>query len=180
VWNARKVLDSFKDPKFSAVAEELWRDNPEDLKAIRDVFTAIDAAAPGKARAPGSSGTPQAIAGSGQQAVTPRRIVSDFRSIQRKTMSLPVATVGLLTNWLAKKSAQIQSGAIQTLAAQVVNNPGLAADLLEKFNPADYAARRQMLTQKYGARVGNLLAAIGPDSEEANEDDEMKEAIGGR
>jgi hypothetical protein len=176
MWNARAVLDKFNDPKFSAVAEELWRDNPEDLKAIRDVFTAIDAAAPGKSRAPGSSGTPQAIAGTGQQAITSRRIVSDVRSLSRGAMSLPVATVGLATNWLAKKSAQVQSGAIQTLAAQVVNNPGLAADLLEKFNPADYAARRQMLTQKYGARVGNLLEMIAPDSED-DEDEEMKGAI---
>ena len=160
VWNARKVRDTLNDPKFAAVAEELWRDDPDDLAAIRDVFTALEAAAPGKARAPGSSGTAQSIQGKLDPSLTTTSLASRGRSVSRHQMSLGIATIDVLSTWLRNKSAKVQARAIDALAAQVVNNPGLAADLLEKFNPADYAARRQMLTQKYGARITQLLTAL--------------------
>lgn len=169
VWNARKVRDALtKDPKFSAVAEELWRDDPDDLKAIRDMFTALEAAAPGKARAPGSSGTAQSLQGKLDQSMTATGLASRARSVSRGQLSPVIAGVDILSTWMRNKGKQVQARAIDSLAAQVVNNPGLAADLLERFNPADYAMRRQMLTQKYGARVGQLLTML----DEANEGDD--------
>lgn len=169
VWNARKVRDLFKDPKVSAVAEELWKDNPDDLKAIREVFDALEAATPGKARAPGSSGTAQAVTGKLDPSLTATSIASRARSVKRGQMSLSIASIDVLSTWLRNKSAQVQSRAIDALAAQVVNNPGLAADLLEKHNPAPWAQRRHLLTQKYGARIGNLLTIL--DEAHEGEDD---------
>jgi hypothetical protein len=176
VWNARKVLDTLNDPKVGAVAEELWRDNPEDLKAIRDVFTALDAAAPGKARAPGSSGTAQSLQGKLDKSMTATGLASRARSVSRGQLSPMIAGIDILSTWMRNKGAQVQARAIDSLTAQVVNNPGLAADLLEKFNPADYAARRQMLTQKYGARIGNLLEILDSGNP-GDEDEELKGAI---
>jgi hypothetical protein len=179
VWNARKVRDMLNDPKTSAVAEELWRDNPDDLQAIRDVFTALEAATPGKARAPGSSGTAQSIQGKLDPSLTTTSIASRARSVKRGQMSLPIATIDILSTWMRNKSTQVQARAIDTLAAQVVNNPGLAADLLDKFNPATYAASRQMLVQKYGVRVTSLLKLLDEvNGGEEDPDAEMKGAIG--
>ena len=49
----------------------------------------------------------------------------------------------------------------------------MAADLLEKYNPATAAARRQMLTQKYGVRATTLLNIM----DEAENDDPVLSAI---
>ena len=171
VWNARKVRDLFNDPKTSAVAEELWKDNPDDLKAIREVFDALEAATPGKARAPGSSGTAQAVTGKLDPSLTATSLASRARSVKRGQMSLSIASIDVLSTWLRNKSTQVQSRAIDALAAQVVNNPGLAADLLEKHNPAPWAQRRHLLTQKYGARIGNLLTILDEANEEEGDGD---------
>lgn len=171
VWNARKVRDTLNDPKFSAVAEELWRDDPDDLASIREVFDALEAATPGRARAPGSSGTAQSIQGKLDPSMTATSIASRARSVKRGQMSPVIASIDLLSTYLRNKSTQVQARAIDTLAAQVVNNPGLAADLLEKFNPADFAVKKQMLTQRYGARVSQVLTLL----DAANNED----ALGG-
>lgn len=44
VWNGRKMRDLLNDPKFNAVAEELWADDPEDLANIKQVFSALSGA----------------------------------------------------------------------------------------------------------------------------------------
>jgi hypothetical protein len=174
VWNARKVKDTLNDPKFSAVAEELWRDDPDDLKAIREVFDALEAATPGRARAPGSSGTAQSLQGKLDPSLTATSIASRVRSVKRGQMSPVIAGIDMLSVYLRNKSAKVQARAIDGLAAQVVNNPGLAADLLEKFNPADYAAKRQMLTQRYDLRATQLLEILDAanDGDDEGGDDE--------
>lgn len=173
-WNPRKVVDTLKDPKYAAVAEELWRDDPDDLAAIRDLFTSLEAATPGKARAPGSSGTAQAVTGKLDPSLTVTSIASRARSVKRHQMSPAIAGIDLLTTWMRNKSTQVQARAIDTLAAQVVNNPGLAADLLDKFNPATYAASRRMLTQKYGARVTSLLTLLDQAHGEQEPEDDFE------
>lgn len=62
-WDAKKLKAMFDDPKVSAVADELWADNPDDLKNIKEVFNAR-AGAEGsiRTRAANSSGTAQALA----------------------------------------------------------------------------------------------------------------------
>lgn len=49
--------------RLPARGRALWKDDPDDLRAIEDLFTALEAATPGKVRAPGSSGTAQALTG---------------------------------------------------------------------------------------------------------------------
>jgi hypothetical protein len=173
-WNGKKLRALFDDPKFSAVADELWADDPQDLANIRQVFDAL-AGAEGstRARAPNTSGTPQALSGQLDPALTAGSIASRVRSVSRNVLSPTVAGVDILGTWLRKRSAQVQSRAIDQITATVVNNPGLAADLLEKYNPATAAARRQMLTQRYGVRVGTLLNIL----DEAENEDPVMEAI---
>lgn len=173
-WNGKRLRALFDDPKLSKVAEELWRDDPEDLKNIKDAFSAL-ASAEGstRARAPGSSGTPQALTDKLDPALTAGSLASRARSVSRNVLSPTVAGVDILGTWLRKRSAQVQSRAIDQITAAMVNNPGLAADLLERYNPATAAARRRMLTQKYGVRITSVLNAM----EEAENDDPLTEAL---
>lgn len=173
--DARKIKALFDDPKTAAVAEELWADNPEDLASIKELFGAL-AGAEGsiRTRAPNSSGTAQALSEKFDPAISGTSIAARVRSVQRGFMSPSIAVFDVAAVWLRRRSAQVQARAIDTLASAAFNNPGLAADLLERYNPADAAASRRYLTQKYGVRgtqVANLL-------DEMTEDDEVMEAVG--
>lgn len=175
-WSGRKLKALFDDPKTDAVVKELWRDNPEDLADIKKVFAALDGAEGStRARAPGSSGTPQAINGKFDPSLSTTSIASRARSVNRGQLSAGIAAIDLASTWLRNKSKQVQSRAIDTLTSAAVNNPGLAADLLEKFNPVDYAAKRRMISQKYGVRATQLLNLL---DETQAPDDPVKDAIG--
>lgn len=176
-WNGKRLRAMFDDPKFSAVADELWADDPQDLANIKQVFNAL-AGAEGstRARAPNTSGTAQSLADKLDPALTASSIASRARSVSRNQLSPAIAAVDILGTWLRKRSAQVQSRAIDKITAEVVNNPGLAADLLERYNPATAAARRKMLTQKYGVRATTLLNTL----DEADNEDPVLDAVEGK
>lgn len=176
-WNGKRLRAMFDDPKFSAVADELWADDPQDLANIKQVFNAL-AGAEGstRARAANTSGTAQSLADKLDPALTASSIASRARSVSRNQLSPAIAAVDILGTWLRKRSAQVQSRAIDKITAEVVNNPGLAADLLERYNPATAAARRKMLTQKYGVRATTLLNTL----DEAENEDPVLDAVEGK
>lgn len=177
-WSGRRLKAMFDDPKTDAVVKELWRDNPEDLADIKKVFSALDGAeGSARARAPGSSGTAQAVNGKFDPSLSTTSIASRARSVNRGQLSPSIAAVDLASTWLRNKSKQVQSRAIDTLTSAAVNNPGLAADLLERFNPVDYAAKRRMISQKYGVRATQVLNLL---DEMQQPDDPVMEAIRGR
>lgn len=186
-WNMKRLKSMFDDPKFNAVAKELWADNRQDLDDIKKVFSAL-AGSEGsiRTRAAGSSGTAQALRGKLDPSLTTTSVASRIRSVKRGQLSPTIAVVDLASTWLRNRSAKVQARAIDTLTSAVVNNPGLAADLLERYNPADWAARRRMITQKYGVRVTQVLNLL--DNARAQDDtrdailgdDEDREALSSR
>lgn len=171
-WNGKALRALFDDPKFSSVAEELWSDNPADLADIKTVFNAL-AGAEGSGRTVVGSGTAQSLSGKFDPALSSSSIASRVRSVNRGQLSPTIAVVDVLGTWLRGKSAQVQARAIDQITSAVVNNPGLAADLLEKYNPATAAARRAMITQKYGVRAATLLNILG----EAENEDPVLDAV---
>jgi hypothetical protein len=157
-WNFKHLRDFFSDPKVSAVADELWSDNPEDLANIKELFTTLaEAEGSTRTRAPNSSGTAQALSGKFDPSLSTTSIASRARSVHRGQLSPTIAVVDVVATWLRNKSLKVQARSIDELASAAFNNPDMAADLLEKFNPADYAAKRRMLTQKYGVRGTQLF-----------------------
>jgi hypothetical protein len=169
-WNGKKLRDFLDDPKRAAVADELYADSPEELAAIREVFGALASAeGSGRARAAGTSGTGQVLTGKLDPSMSASSVASRMRSVHRGQLSLPIFGIDLASTWLRNRSKQVQARTIDTIAAAVVNEPGLAADLLERFNPADRAARQRLLTQKYGVRanqVFNVLDEFGNEHED--------------
>ncbi|RLP27888.1 hypothetical protein [Mesorhizobium sp. YM1C-6-2] len=165
-WDYKNLRNFFDDPKVAAVADELWADDPEGLANIKELFGAL-AGAEGsiRTRAPNSSGTAQALSGKLDPSLTTTGIASRARSVSRHQLSPTIAVVDVVSTWLRNKSKKVQSRAIDELASAAFNNPELAADLLEKFNPADYATKRQMITQKYGLRGTQLFNWLDDDDE---------------
>lgn len=175
-WDGKKLRALLDDPKSSAVMQEMWSDAPDQLRDIRQVFDAL-ATSEGslRARAPNSSGTAQALNGKFDPAMSSTAVASRLRSVNRGQLSPSIAAVDLVSTWLRNRSKQVQARAIEGLTADVVNNPGLAADLLDKYNPADYAAKRRMIFQKYGVRATQALNLL----DEANGSDPTIDAIKG-
>lgn len=173
-WNGRQARDLFNDPKFAAVADELWSDDPEDLANIRQVFDAL-AGAEGstRAKAPASSGTAQALSGKYDPALTSASIASRVRNVQRGVVSAPITAVDLISTWLRRRAGQVHARAIDQITASVVNNPGLAADLLERYNPATAGAYKRMLTQKWGVRATSIINVL----DEAGTEDPVTDAL---
>lgn len=157
-WSGGKLSNLLRDPKTAAVAKELWRDNPEELANIQKVFNALGGAE-GSTRSvpPRSSGTAQALSGKLDPALTMTSVASRARSVERGQMSPTIAVVDIVSTALRRRKKQVAASGIDNLEASVVNNPEMAADLLEKFNPADYVARRKLLQQKYGVRATQIL-----------------------
>ena len=173
-WSGRKLKAMFDNPKVAAVADELWADAPQELADIKTVFSALAGSeGSARARAAGSSGTAQALSEKFDPAMSASAVASRFRSVNRGQLSPTIAAVDLGATWLRRRPAQVQARPIDAIASAVVNNPGLAADLLERFNPADYAARRRLIQQKYGVRATQLLNVM----DEWQDDDPVKEAI---
>ncbi|WP_062017250.1 hypothetical protein [Aureimonas sp. AU4] len=174
-WNGKKLRDFLADPKRSAVAEELYADAPDELAAIREVFGALASAeGSGRARAAGTSGTGQVLTGKYDPSLSAASIASRMRSVNRGQLSPGIAVIDVLSTFLRNRSKQVQARAIDTIAASVVNEPGMAADLLERFNPADRAARRRRLTQRYGARATQVLNVL----DEVEDQDGNGETVG--
>jgi hypothetical protein len=167
-WNGRVLRDLFEDPKFSAVAEELWADDPEDLANIKQVFSALaEADGSSRAKAVNTSGTGQAVTGKYDPSLSTASVASRARSVNRGQLSPTIAGIDLIGTWLRRKSAQVQSRAVDQITSEVVNNPGLAADLLERYNPATQGAYTRMLTQKWGVRAPTLLQLLdGAENED--------------
>lgn len=176
-WDAKKLKAFFDDPKTAAVADELWSDAPEELADIKNLFAAL-AGAEGsvRTRAPNSSGTAQALSGKFDAALSASSVASRARSVSRGVLSPTIAVVDIASTWLRRRSAQVQSRAIDTLASAAMNNPGLAADLLDAFNPADFAAKRAMISQKYGVRATQVLNLL----DEMQDEDDVMEAVTGQ
>ena len=170
-WDYKNLRNFFDDPKVAAVADELWADDPDGLANIKELFGAL-AGAEGsvRTRAPNSSGTAQALSGKLDPSMTTTGIASRARSVTRGQLSPTIAVVDVMSTWLRNKAKKVQARAIDELASAAFNNPELAADLLEKFNPADYAVKRQMITQKYGVRGTQLFNWL-------DDDDELMDAI---
>jgi hypothetical protein len=178
VWNGRKLRDIVDDPKHMAVAQELYRDSPDELENVKKVFAALaDADGSSRARVAGSSGTSQGLANKYDPAMSMTSVASRLRSVERGQLSPTIAAVDLIGVWLRRRSAQIQSRAIDTLSSAVVNNPGMAADLLESYNPANWAAKKRMLFQKYGVRATQVINLLdeAQDPEGDTKDAVMRE-----
>lgn len=175
-WDAKKLKAMFDDPKVSAVADELWSDNPEDLKNIKEVFGAL-AGAEGsvRTRAANSSGTAQALANKYDPSLSVASVSSRVRGYHRGVISAPILVIDLAASYLRNRTAKVQARAIDQLTSAAVNNPGLAADLLEKYNPLDWKVKRRMISQKYGVRVTQVLNVL----DKAHDQDDIRDAITG-
>jgi hypothetical protein len=158
-------LKSFLDnPATRAVAERLYRDNPEHLERIReiaDVLDNVDLRQRGKAV--GTSGTAQGV----NPVLTPETLQSRFYAYMRGAVGGTYLATSIAAVVARRAVRKAQTDAIDRLTDQALLNPELAAELLKENNPANRAA----LARKAKLWLGNEAATFIDllDGEDADE-----------
>lgn len=177
-WMPRKMLAFLDDPAKAAVAERLYKDDPQHLADIRTLANALRSVNTGAkvGNATNPSGT--ALMMKGQPPVTLAEVGS--KGYQAQTGRASWAYIG---TYLAGKVARGIVGrqrakAFELLLDKALTDKDVAASLLLENNPANRAA----LARKAKGWLGNEASTFVNLMNEEDDDTkrETMEAIGGR
>lgn len=157
-------LKSFIDkPATAAVAERLYRDNPEHLAAIRDLANVLDNVdLRQRGKAVGTSGTAQGT----NPVLTPETLQSRFYAYMRGQVSgtYLVTSIAAVVARRAVRGAQTE--AIERMTDKALLNPDFAAELLKENNPANRAAMAKKVRTWLGNEASTFVNLMNQPDEE--------------
>jgi hypothetical protein len=148
-----RLKNFLDDPANQAVAERLWRDNPEHIGNVRKIaeeLQNVDLRA--RAKAQGTSGTAQSIS----NVLTPETLQSRFYAYKRGQTSLGFMLTALGSVAARRLVRGAQGEAMEKLLDKALLDPDLAAQLLKEHNPANRAA----LARTAKAYLGNEASTL--------------------
>ena len=167
-WMPQALKRFLDEPATAAVAERLYRDNPEHLANIREIGDALQGVdLRSRARATNTSGTAQGIS----NLLTPETLQSRFYAYKRGQTSLGFMLTALGSVVARRAVRGAQTEAIEKLTDRALLDPELAAQLLKEGNPANRAA----LARTAKAYLGNEASTVTKLLDEP--DDPVKSAI---
>lgn len=167
-WMPRKMLAFLDDPAKAAVAERLYRDDPQHLADIRELATALRGVNTGAkvGNATNPSGT--ALMMKGQPPVTLAEVGS--KGYQAQTGRASWAYIG---TYLAGKLARGYVGrqrakAFELLLDKALTDKDVAASLLMENNPANRAALARSAKGWLGNEAATFVDLMNEDDDETN------------
>lgn len=165
----RKFTD---DPAVAAVAERLYRDNPEhwqNIKRITEAMQGVDVR--NSAKAPNTSGTPQGM----QPGYLPsgETLASRIFAVERGVVSPAFAAINIAGIIARKAVKQAHTAAVDKAIDKALLDPEWAALLLKENNPANRAA----LARSAKGWLGNEASTVLDMLEPKDADRDMKRAI---
>ncbi len=165
-WIPRKMITYLDDPTKAAVAERIYRDDPEHLAMIRELAGALKTVNTGQriGNAVNPSGTAQMLRG--QPPVSFAEISS--KAYQAKIGRVGVPYVALhLAGKLARGVVQKQSAkAYELLLDKALTDRNVATALLAENNPANRAALARVTKGWMGSQASTILEMLNDDREE--------------
>ncbi|WP_398468005.1 hypothetical protein [Tardiphaga sp.] len=164
-----RLQNFLDDPANRAVAERLYRDEPQHLQNVEKIageLQNVDLRSRGKA--PNTSGTTQGIS----NVLTPETIQSRFYAYKRGQTSLGFMLTALGSVAARRAVRGAQGEAIEKLLDKALLDPDLAAELLKNGNPANRAA----LARTAKAYLGNEVSTLA-DILTAAPDDPVRDAV---
>lgn len=169
-WMPNKMKEFLDDPANKAVAERLYRDNPEHLTNLDRIAAELQGVdLRNRAKAPNTSGTNQGIS----NILTPETLQSRFYAYKRGQTSLGFMLTALGSVVARRAVRGAQTEAIGKLVDRALLDPELAAQLLKDNNPANRAA----INRSAKAYLGNEASTITDLLTGGKEDDPVKDAI---
>jgi hypothetical protein len=163
-WSPRALNDFLDNPANAAVAERLWRDNPEHLQQVRDIAKAIQGVdTRNAAKAPNTSGTPQ---GSFEQLLSPETLQSRFYAYRSGKISGSFLITALVSTLVRKGVRKAQEEGFQRMLDDVVLDADTAALLMRENNPADRAALSKKAKLWFGNEANSIVNGMSADDED--------------
>jgi hypothetical protein len=170
-WMPNRLKNFVDDPAHAAVAERLYRDEPEQLANIRkiaDELQNVDTRL--RAKAPNTSGTTQGVS----NVLTPETLQSRFYAYKRGQTSLGFMLTALASVATRRLVKGAQNEAVEKLLDRALLDPDLAAQLVKENNPANRAALARTAKGYLGNEAGTIAEALTGGSEPK---DDVKDAI---
>jgi len=167
-WSPERLSKFFDDPATAAVAERLYRDNPEHLERIKEIAATLKGVdLRNSARAPASSGTAQA-------GIPIETIQSSAFAAQRGVVGPGYAVARIVGVWARRLISSQEKEAFGRVLDKALLDPDFAAILLKENNPANRAALARGAKTWMGNRASDLIDVLEAESDP---DREMKRAI---
>lgn len=166
-WMPRALKAFIDDPAHAAVAERLYKDNPEqldNLKKISDALQNVDLRT--RAKAGNTSGTAQGVSA----IMTPETLQSRFYAYKRGQTSLGFMVTALASVAARRAVRGAQGDAIEKLLDKALLDPDLAATLLKENNPANRAALGRTAKGYLGNEADTLMKTISGDYDKNTND----------
>lgn len=170
-WMPNRLQNFLDDPAHQAIAERLYRDNPEQLGNVRKIaeeLQNVDLRA--RSKAPNTTGTAQGIS----NVLTPETLQSRFYAYKRGQTSLGFMLTALGSVAARRLVRGAQGEAMEKLLDKALLDPDLAAQLLKEHNPANRAALARTAKAYLGNEASTLTGIIEGDGSPA---DPVKDAI---
>lgn len=161
-----------EDPATAAVAQRLYRDNPEhldNLTKIKDAMQGVDVR--NSAKAPNTSGTAQGLQG----GILPsgETIASRVFAVERGVVSPTFAAINIAGIIARKAMKQANIAAVDKTIDKALLDPDFAAVLLKENNPANRAALRRYTKGWQAHEASTVMQMLQPDDKDA----ETKKAV---
>ncbi|MGZ5987412.1 MAG: hypothetical protein ACXWLZ_00045 [Rhizomicrobium sp.] len=173
-WMPNRLKNFLDDPAHKAVAERLYRDDPEQLANIRkiaDELQGVDLRARGKA--PNTSGTAQGVS----NVLTPETLQSRLYAYKRGQTSLGFMLTALGSVAARRLVRGAQGEAMEKLLDKALLEPDLAAQLLKEHNPANRAALARTAKAYLGNEASTVMDLFDEEPTRPFKDDPIKSAI---
>lgn len=159
-WNPKALASFLEDPTRRAVAERLYKDNPQHLENLDAISNAIRHYDP---RA-GRTSVPAELK-RGESVLPPFNTLAAYSfAYQRGVVGIPWLGTTIAAKVVRAVTRGAQDGAYLRILDNALVDPQFAADLLRKNNPAN----RAILARKAkGWRAGLLDEMLRDDDEES-------------
>lgn len=154
-----------EDPATAAVAERLYRDNPEhwqNVKKIAEAMQGVDVR--NAAKAPNTSGTGQTF--KNDFMPSPEALQSRIFAVERGVVSPAYAALNVISIMARKAMRNQNVEAVHTAIDKALLDPEFAALLLKQNNPANRAALRYATRGWKTDAASQFMQMLSPDSQD--------------
>jgi len=172
-WPPQALSDFLDNPTNAAVAERLYRENPEHLTRIREISDALKGVdTRNAAKAPNSSGTAQ---GMSSQLLTPEALQSRAYAYMSGRISGTFLVTSIASVLVRRGVRKAQEQGYQRMMDDILTNADTAALMMKANNPANRQALAKKAKGWYGAEASSILNALSVDDSDEDNDAVMRE-----
>ena len=171
-WSPAALNEFLDNPANAAVAERLWRSNPEHLERIREIARVLNGVdTRNAAKAPNTSGTGQGSAFN--SLLTPETLQSRWYAYTSGRVSGSFLLTSIVSTLVRRGVRRAQEQGFQRMLDDVVQNADTAALLMRKNNPANRAALSRKAKTWFGNEASTIINDIGSGADR----DETTDAV---